>query len=148
MQGHAKWAAALALLVLVTGSPAAQASKWTTTRFEVFAGAPSEKHRADNRTTLVEPDHPRGGVDDKDKGELERFLHKVALEYESMGFADPIAAGLLEPLVRGDDGQPAIRVYLYAFDGPFGGYANRCDGPDTRTVIHINRTKLHRDPRA
>lgn len=145
MQGHAKWAAALALLVLVTGSPAAQASKWTTTRFEVFAGAPSEKHRADNRTTLVEPDHPRGGVDDKDKVELERFLHKVALDYESMGFPDPIAAGLLEPLVRGDDGQPAIRVYLYPFDGPFGGYANRCDGPDTRTVIHINQTKLHRD---
>ena len=71
-------------------------------------------------------------IDADVRQEIEQFLHEVAKELERMGFADPVAAGAIDSVVKNAEGQDAIRVYVYESPpSPLGWYTpgNSCAKP-------------------
>lgn len=75
---------------------------------------------------------------------LELFLEQAALEMSNMGFADPTASGWLDSVVLDENGDKAIRFYVY--DHPYGNKApwafydsgEECNDGRLRKVVNIN----------
>lgn len=134
--------AMLTLLMPVTNAFAA----WQVTAFEVYEGprvkaADWREREAGEADPTLNPAIVR---------EIENYLFAVASQYSTMGFADPVAAGALDSLVRNKAGEPVIRVYVYphpADNAPYAFYTSgqACSdyGPERRT-LNINTNKFAR----
>jgi hypothetical protein len=138
------------LLTLLLSLPCLAA--WRTTQFEVFVGEPelesntaaSDISHVTNITvgsTLAQQyfDTPPTEVIE----EIERYLHELAVLFEREGFADPVAARTIQPLVMGEDGIERIRVYLLDMQLAYhsdklGALANTCDNPEWRPSLLLN----------
>jgi len=95
----------MTLLFVFTLIPSSATAKgWEIKQFEVYPGLPEDLETTYDRLVL--------GLDDEVPAtvitEFERYLHKVAVEYERLGFPSP----LLVPIVIRKDGVRAYRVYL------------------------------------
>ncbi len=104
----------LVCLLFALSSSTLVAAQWQVKEFEVFTGRPNAFGR---EAELIDSTFSTDALDflDRDLQEelikLEDFLHDVAVEYEKMGFADPVASGDLKPVYRHPTGKK-IRVYL------------------------------------
>lgn len=164
------WKAAITLMAALLAGNSAFAA-WQITRFQIYEGPPIDAPDrreiweagqdpsrgvsfSDQATGLLSPGWRarEEGEENPDPGlahfipELEKFLGKVAEEYSRMGFADPVANGWLDSVVRDKDGQLAIRIYVFRRDNPrepiarvtFG---NDCKESTSRKTISINTAK-------
>jgi hypothetical protein len=131
----------LSILVLASIQPAFAA--WQTTEFEVFVGKP----HLDLTTEGEDDPHWMEllgiGVSQTVIDELEDYLHELAVALQNDGFADPVAAGSIVPVVTGEDGVKRIRVYLLDMQAAYGSdklgaLASKCDNPNWRPSLLLN----------
>jgi hypothetical protein len=148
--GAAKARALACCLLLLWCSPAKPA--WETTTFEVYQGAPHEDMLGWQVFEAVSPEVPL--MRDVYIREIENYLYAVAKRYEALGLPDPVAGGTLQALVNGDDGEKAIRVYLYPDASSADAVGNiawykvhPCNGRDTRGLIFLNTVNFASDYR-
>ncbi len=96
------------LLFLSLTPPPTTAEVWTIKHFEVYSGPPQDWETAENvKADLSLVDEVPGGI----KTVVQEYLHKVAVEYERLGFRPP----RLAPVVTREDGVQAYRVYFFDY---------------------------------
>lgn len=104
----------LACLLSALTSCALAAAPWQVKDFEIFIGNPHAWGRQVEFIADTGLDSVGEYFDEElhtELAKLENFLHSVAVEFEKMGFADPVASGHLKPVYRHPTGKK-IRVYL------------------------------------
>ena len=96
------------LALLAVHDPVSAA--WQIKDFDIWIGAPENVEAVTDVTNLLGlndvADVPPGHI-----AVLESYLREVARHYELLGFRQP----MLEPVVTGDDGRQAYRIYLYDY---------------------------------
>ena len=141
-------------LLLLLGLDSAFA-RWQTTWFEIVVADPSQYGRA---FETMESNVLRLALNEDELFSMELFLHDVAVHFENKGFADPVAAGVLGPLVDENNGdKKLIRVYLLdimsfntaytAANVPLAYYTNDCDGPEFPDSIFIHKPNAFKNNR-
>ena len=147
----------ISLLLMASFATPANA-EWLYHDFEVFVGDPHPHGSAAESVNDIGLDTLGEHFDQQfheEIAKMEHFLHDVAVEYDRMGFPDPVAAGALGKVNEdwiGDGG--AIRVYLLdiskfntalsAQSRLAAAYLGRCDAglPDWASrIILINRPR-------
>jgi hypothetical protein len=114
----------LALTLLCASGPTWPANDWPVKKFEVFLGSPTASNfdlgitadqvfgLLDNWVDIDSPTDPPPDVPAAAIAEIESYLGEVAQMLDDMGFAPP----LLVPMVKTAAGEPAYRVYYYAYN--------------------------------
>lgn len=159
IQTPAPWCSLAVVALLLLGCHSALAD-WQITRFEIYEGKPvyQPNWEEDAGSSVYDSigdalDLPRGWrleeqgneiqrADSELLREIEKYLGQVAEEYSKMGFADPVAEGWLDSIVRDANGNKAIRVYLYDLPDMTRGFYSGgylCSDPVTvRKIINFN----------
>lgn len=115
---------------------------WRYHDFEIYAGTPHPGGIAFEEINDLGLDMASDALDSEfgdSVRKMQVFLHDAAVEYDRMGFPDPVAAGVLGPINTNWFENDAIRVYLLdltkfnkvyadAENPPLAVYANPCDG--------------------
>ena len=139
----------LALTLLCASGPTWPANDWPVKKFEVFLGPPTASNfdlgitadqvfgLLDNWVDIDSPTDPPPDVPAAAIAEIESYLGEVAQMLDDMGFAPP----LLVPMVKTAAGEPAYRVYYYAYNGAPARYRSSECGK-FRPTIHINANRF------
>lgn len=105
----------MACLLFALTSSTLAAAQWQVKDFEIFMGPPQPYGDYFEELHDFDLDTVREYIDASFQEEtlkMEHFLHDVAVQYEQMGFADPVASGHLKPVYRQLTLNKKIRVYM------------------------------------